>query len=285
VLLTGPGWTGWDDSASLRDNLESCGRTIRAILWYKPERCVEPGEHPCPATVCYNEAWWPDWRAARECVASRVERVVCHHMEDLPRMQAPPEVLGGHAYKLYHLPHAADSAAFARHSRLWSERDIPCLVWGALSPEFYPLRCRFAKMVRSGFVPGQVLNHPGYRLANLEACDRQKERYAAMLGRTKLALVCSSIYRYGLAKYVEAAAAGCCVVGDAPPDFAETIGQGMVGIDPNASDDTILHVVRSALANDVDSLDRARACQAAARRWHGMRRYAECLKNILSGVY
>jgi hypothetical protein len=105
---------------------------------------------------------------------------------------------------------------FYRASRPWPQRDIPVLLTGTLSPEVYPLRCRLAELIRARKIPGRIHPHPGNYLASLEACDAQERHYAELLGRTKVFLTCSSRYRYALAKYVEAAMAGCCVMSDLP---------------------------------------------------------------------
>lgn len=283
VTVTGPGWMNWDDTLCMADNLDKEPNHFDAIWWYKPDRCIEPEKRACPAMVCYNESNWDDWKAFRECKASKADVVVIHHQTDIEQFRPPLSVANGYQPRQLHwMAHAADCEFFAKHSLPWSERDIDCLVTGVLSPEIYPLRCRMATMVRDGRLPGVVHNHPGYRLANLGACECQRERYAKMLGRSKIALVCSSIHRYGLAKYVEAAAAGCCVAGDVPPDFALTLGPAMLVLD-DMSDEEIADKLGVALGYG-SARDRAVACQKAARRSHSMRRYAENIERILRGI-
>lgn len=284
VTVTGPGFGDWNNDLTLRDNLNKHPVEYDAIWWYKPDACKEPEHHPCPATVAYNEAWWDDWKAFRECKATAVENIVCHHMNDLERFAPPEDIVGKYRAKAFHISHCADCAFFAKFSKPWAERDIDVLVTGTLSPEFYPLRARVATMVRDQQLPGIIRNHPGTRLMNLDMCDAQREEYARMLGRTKVAIVCSSIYNYGLAKYAETAAAGCCVCGDIPPDYADTLAQGMLEIKPEWGDGTIKHTILNALDTDKDTHERARACQKLARKWHSMKHYAENASSILRGL-
>lgn len=284
VTVTGPGWSEWDDALCMADNLDKEPNRFDAIWWYKPDRCIEPEKRACPALVCYNESWWPDWKAFLECKASRADVVVIHHQADIDKFRPPSSVAGGYQPRQLHwMAHAADCEFFAKHCLPWSARDIDCLVTGVLSPEIYPLRCRLAAMVRDRRLPGLVHPHPGYRLSDLRACELQREQYAKMLGRSKIALVCSSVHKYGLAKYVEAAAAGCCVAGDIPPDFAETLGPAMLAMD-DLSDDAIVVKIRTALAAGEEARERALACQQASRRHHSMRRYAENIERILRGI-
>lgn len=282
VTVTGPGWKDWHDDWPLQDNLDSHPTRYSAIWWYKPEDCVAPERRSIPAIVSYNEAWWSDWKAFLECKATRADAVICHHENDLDMFNPPIHVAEDYRPKVYHMPHAVDCRAFAEHCRPWTLREIPCVLTGVLSPEYYPLRCRIAELIRSGRIEGQVINHPGYRLADLEACDAQRERYVKTLGNSKVAIATASRFGYGLAKYVEAAAAGCVVAGDVPPDYEPTLGRHMVRLEQDTPDDEICELVSEAVRQRIVS--RAVATQQTARRWHSMTRYAEGVRAILRWV-
>jgi hypothetical protein len=125
-----------------------------------------------------------------------------------------------------HIPHAAKESLFSRYSKPWKDREIDILVAGVQSPEIYPERHRLSVAAKGGLLGSRTVhirNHPGYRLKNHIEVRQQEEEYARTLGNSKFVICCSSIYKYGLSKYVEAVAAGACVLGDVPPEFAYTL--------------------------------------------------------------
>ena len=222
VTLTGQGWPGWDNARRAVDNIDD--RT-GAVLWYKWQGSIKDGVSPIigPREVSkrwltietYNEAWWPDDLASRQVIDSGTRLVICHHWNDMPRFDLAKRETG---CKVVHIPHAAEASIFSKAYRPWDERDIDVLLTGTINPEVYPLRSRFARLIAEGKMPGNAVHypHPGCRVADLATADAKVAEYAAMLGRSKVALVCGSIHNYALAKYFEAAMAGCCVVGSRP---------------------------------------------------------------------
>ncbi|MEX0717774.1 MAG: glycosyltransferase [Planctomycetaceae bacterium] len=281
VVLSGPGWPDYDAARTLRQNMARILPEADAILWYKPlgspevPALVAPADRDVPAVCAYNECYWPDRRALRECQASRTDLAVCHHRNDMARFE--PVSGEDRAPRTVWIPHAADEM-FARAVRRWEERDIACLLTGAVDPDVYPLRTRLARLIAAGRLQGaEVLPHPGYRLDSPAACEAQERRYAEMLGRTKLVLTTGSRYGYGLAKYPEAALAGAGLAGDVPPDFAETLGPHMVRLSLEDSDQELCAKVREALADDEQLRGLAARGQLAAAEAHSMELYAERL--------
>jgi hypothetical protein len=278
--LSGQGWDDWDDAASIQDNINSTYPLADAILWYKPLGSVrdkvpairDPYARNIPAVAIYNEAYWPDDRAVNECTNSATDLVIYHHQADAERFCGLPAV---------HIPHCADPEIFVSAGRWWFQRTTPLLVTGTLNPDVYPLRTRVADLIAAGRLPGKVLPHPGYRLGSLQECDRQQMAYARELGNARHVFCCSSIYNYGLAKYVEAAQAGARVIGDVPPDFERSLGPHMVRVEYDASDDEIVRVIRSAIDHDLHWP--ALEGQKVAMEQHGVAGYCERLLGIIEG--
>eukprot|EP00913_Durusdinium_trenchii_P013432 g12613.t1 len=181
------------------------------------------------------------------------------------------------------IPHAA-SELFLHASRPWNARDINCLLVGNLDAAVYPLRARLARLIASGAISGTVRPHPGYRLETLQACEAQEQDYANALGRAKIVLVDSSLYNYGLAKYPEAALAGACLAGDAPPDFDESLNRCLLTLAPEDSDAQLVDTIRRALADDKSLCRQAAIGQQAAAADHGMPLYAERLLAAIRGL-
>ena len=279
--LSGPGWTNWGESATLEQNISRIMPDAEAILWYKPlgnERngvppVIESHRHSIPTVEVFNEAWWPERRAYNECMQAGTDLVIHHHLSDAKQFAGIPAV---------HIPHCANQHVFTRHAREWEDRDISLLVVGALDKEIYPLRTRVAEMIKSGAFPGAwVRKHPGYRLPDLEACDWQQDDYARELGRAKLVLCCASKYNYGLAKTVEAAQAGACVIGDVPPDFEFTLGPHMMSLDNAWSDNDLRRAINAYIKSNPWPF--ANGGQDVAVRHHGIDVYCHRLISAVEG--
>ena len=72
--------------------------------------------------------------------------------------------------------------------------------------------------------------------------------YAQHLGRSRIALVLGIKFDYALAKYPEAAMAGCLLIGDVPRQLHNTLGRYMVGIESDMPDEQIIQEVLVASA-------------------------------------
>ncbi len=302
-LLTGQGWPDYRDDVSLSANIEKLMPDADAILWYKPDghqkSCIPPlidswhrpkadsSPGNIPSIAIYNEAWWPDRRAWNECWQTMTDLIIAHHQKDLKQFHRHPKCqTPGDSYnpKVVHIPHATPVDLFAKYALPWNERDIACTVTGTIGKEFYPLRTRFAHLIASGKLPGLIRSHRGYTLPTLQRCREQEIEYAKWLGRTKIALVCSSCYGYGLAKYVEAAAAGCLVAGDVPIDYEETLGMCMLRIDPKHSDDRLVGQIEGALADDRLTNLAGQRCRRAVVEHHSMTDYVDKLLDAIRGL-
>lgn len=276
VVLSGQGWEGYNTEISLRKNIARLQPHANAIFWYKPlggkgiPPIIEPDIRDIPAVASYNEAWWPDHAALKECQSTRTDLVICHHKADMPQFE-PPAGQRGPAVEW--IPHAAKTSLFAESALAWSGRDIPCYLTGNTSAEVYPLRAKFKELLESKQIPGKIRRHPGYSLQSLAQCNKQAQEYAANLGKTKIALVCASKYNYGLAKYVEAAMAGACLLGDVPPDFAHSFGPHIIPVNSSMSLLKIKHVIMEALEDEDALARRAALGQQAAVLYHNMERY------------
>jgi hypothetical protein len=266
AILTGQGWEDWQDNLSLQENIDQCCMNKPDfILAYKPLGCkgVEPIQEVrnCSVPMCltYNECW-NDVDTRAEIYDTQADLVVCHHINDLRRLgslriNSPHKDV--RERWVFHIPHCAKPELFNRFNKPWNDREILVLLTGTLSPEFYPLRCRLNRLIQSNKIQAQVLKHPGTRLKNLEACTRQEERYAEMLGNTKISLVCSSKYKYGLAKYIESWMAGCYVIGDLPPEFETHFSDSIGVITPEMTDEQIITMIQVALDNERQSTQNA----------------------------
>jgi hypothetical protein len=99
--------------------------------------------------------------------------------------------------------------------------------------------------------------------------------YAQHLGRSRIALVLGIKYSYALAKYPEAAMAGCLLIGDVPQELDATLGQYIVRLQPEMSDAQIIQTVSWWLEHDTAAQEQAAASQRLALEQFTMEHYAE----------
>lgn len=268
-ILTGPGWLSWSDGAKGWDNLREFAPDV--VDLYKPlgtrealpVRDVADIRDHALTVMRFNEAWWPDWRAQAEAVQAGVKLVVCHHANDLCRFRK---------VKAIHIPHAACYETFHIRSD-FEQRPIQCLLSGVQSADIYPWRETFAGMIKGGMIPGVVRKHPGYRVQPSQ-WHSQLTEYAKDLKSSVIALCCPSIYRYALAKYVEAAMAGCVLAGEVPHERCEEFREHMIELAPSMEAKDVAEVIRSELADAGRLRQRARLAQEWALR-NTMACYAE----------
>lgn len=161
-------------------------------------------------------------------------------------------------------------------SKLWASRPVSALVVGHASPEVYPLRARMAMMVEAGMIPGAVhMAHPGWVAKDGTAVISNQAFYARQLRRAKVCLFDSSIYRYAVRKFVEAALAGCLVVSDMPSERQAEFIETIVVVDNKASAAEIATTVRWWVSHD-----EARARRVARARAVALEKYT-CRKMVV----
>jgi hypothetical protein len=129
--------------------------------------------------------------------------------------------------------------------------------------------------MQAGRLPGEVRSHPGYRTTSVAETSEQFVDYARHLGRSRIALTLGITYRYALAKYPEAAMAGCLLIGDVPEELAPTLGRYMVRLEPDMPDEQIVDTVAWWLENDQAAQEMAAQSYALARSAFTMEHYAE----------
>lgn len=259
LVLSGPGWPDYDVSAPVQDNLDRLLPGADLVLWYKPlgdenaPALIDPQSLSVPACLRFNEAWWPRRRAMKEVIESGTQLVICHHANDVRRFRRYQNV----EPVVIHIPHCAERSIFARAALPQNERSIPVLLTGKIHKRTYPLRHRFAGLIRSGCVPGEVREHPSYELDSEDAVLKQVQAYAGQLGRAKIVVVDSSRYRYPLSKYTEAAMAGALVVGDMPESPPPGFSDFVVPVNPRSSNTRIVRLLMDWLNDDFRRQERA----------------------------
>jgi hypothetical protein len=275
MLFTGPGFEGYDGDASVGENLKRMGFEPQVAWGYKCHEMSGFADLKAMKVCCYNESWWPDNRAANECIEQEINLIVCHHYNDIPRFD-----LASVNADVIHIPHAANPVIF-RGDVKTVNRPFGCLLTGAIDKDIYPLRWNMDRAILMGNLPGsKIRRHPGYRLQSEAACDQQFADYALALKSVKVSLCCTSKYRYFLAKIVESIMAGCIVVTDWPddPEFDEYLAEHCVLVDSKAAPAEIVDRINSELPGLWGKCEKEHqmqaAGQAAALKHFSTERYA-----------
>jgi len=232
LKMTGQGWDDWNNSLSALENVRKIMPDADAIYTYKLKGNVGLQIPPVIDAKglsrgyfvvqrfqeCWepNKAWGPTKKVSDFVLSEGVDLAILSHANDSKRLRKA----GKAGVQIAVIPIAAKPSIFVGASRPWDERDIDILLTGNIGSRHYPLRTRFAELINAGKLPGRCHIHvrPGNWAEDIEDANSKLNEFALMLGRSKISLCCSSKYKYPLAKYVESAMAGCCVVGDMPED-------------------------------------------------------------------
>jgi hypothetical protein len=287
--LCGQGWETWNNNLTAQENIDRNMPDCDVVLWYKPlghkdaPPLREPENVKQLTVETYNEAWWPDGKAAKDVIQTKTKLVICHHANDVHQFDT---VGKSHEFVVAHLPHCATKQIFAKAALPWDQRNIDFLLTGTISPEFYPLRERWAGLIRDNArrrpkekLPGnvQVHRHPGYELNGIEQCEEAVAKYAAILGRSKIVLGCSSKYKYHLARFPEAAMAGCLHLSDLPKQFPAFATSWFLEV-PAADWRTGTLILRAKLAYELGQRrgkEKSLEIQASAMQFASMECYAD----------
>jgi hypothetical protein len=274
LTVWGKGFPDYDDDAPLYDNIKRVfGATAFDLVHvYKPKDHQAVAACPILKSIDYNEAW--NHRVTiKEVLQNDIRLVIFHHTNDLTALKTRWRFSKGRV--LRYIPHCAERAIFEPAAMPWQDRTVSVLLSGALRSRFYPLRRRCAQLIRAGQLPGEIREHPGKRTAGADETREQFVDYAQHLGRTRVALVLGITFDYALAKYPEAAMAGCLLVGEIPRELYATLGRYMVGLESDMPDAQIIQEVCWWVEHDDEAQALAAASQQLALSAFTMERYAE----------
>lgn len=239
--LSGVGWDDYREDKTVDWNAQNLMPDCDAIFTYKPLGTKEvPAlrefRNAKPLKVeAWNECWHPNQAMMKSAAAAGIQLAILHHANDAKHWVGCEQ----HGIKTVHIPHCAAVEVYAS-TKPWEEREIPVLLTGVLSREYYPLRCQLADLIRCGKIPGEIYPHPGYRLGSVEECDQQQKKYAQALSNAKLVLGCTSKFKYRLARIPEIAMAGAVNVCDLPDQDYNELSSIIVPLAADADDSWLI---------------------------------------------
>ena len=247
LKISGPGWEGFDSA----DNVEKRFKPD-LVWWYKPFDIPGYKNVKAPKCLSYNEMWDKVW-TVNEIRGSKSGLVICHHHNDIEKYKG---ILEPNKFKLVHNPHCGEIKIFKDYGLT---KDIDVLFVGINSKKVYPLRNKLLKKVQpliqeAGF-NFQRFKHPGYRLKSYKEVQKHTIKYAMAINRAKIAVTCSSVYRYALAKYAEIPLCKTALCADMPHENMDWYDKWMIQIGPESKPRVIADKIISYL-KDKDSLEK-----------------------------
>jgi len=211
------------------------------IDWYKPLEIPGYKDVKIPRCIRYNEMYDIKW-TTKEIKKSNSDIVICHHLNDMPNYKLIKSA------KFLNIPHCAEKTVFKDYGQ---RKIYDVLLTGRISAS-YPLRTRFEKLIKtkmSKYFNCEILSYPGFTVPNLNH-PHVLDGFARMVNQSKIALTCSSKYKYALAKYIEIPMCGSLLAADLPDERHEFFKKYMLVIDPSDSDQTIIDKLAYYIEND-----------------------------------
>jgi len=251
VIFTGPGFSYFDKSKSLQENIISFRVNFDLVMWYKPlnENYTFDKNAFMPFQTClrYNEMWDEEW-TRKEIDESNTNLIICHHYNDFLKYKEIYQ--DDEDKKFVYIPHCANNNVFRV---LDVHKDIDILISGVLKEKHYPLKHRLYNLIKSHRETtlsqyNIVLHeHPSYH--NKQSFQNVSQiEYNAIINRSKLCLACTSKHKYRLGKYVEIPMAGSVILGDLPFED-ERFKDFVVEVNNTMSDTEILEIIKNTLNN------------------------------------
>tara|TARA_B100000131_G_C18059963_1_gene590040 strand:- start:191 stop:1141 length:951 start_codon:yes stop_codon:yes gene_type:complete len=231
VKYWGIGWNGYNQNLSVSDNLKTLDKTFDIVIAYKPLEMKGFKDIPYPKCLRYNEMWDTRW-TLREIGESGCELVICHHLNDCNRYKG----MNINGVRFIYVGHCIEPNVFKDY-KLSKRFDL--MLGGHISHYHYPLRARLRNILISmkGRYRIYIHPHPGYDLDDAHT-NKYLIDFAKRINESRIAVTCSSKYRYRLGKYVEIPACNTVIAGDLPGDNADNYNY-IIQIDNTMSDSQI----------------------------------------------
>lgn len=283
LILTGPGFSNFDETKSLQQNIINFNIPFSLVIWYKP---LNDNYHfdknaimPFKTCMRYNEMWDEEW-TRKEIDESKTDIIISHHYNDYLKYK--------HLYKddnnkqFYYIPHCSNTNVF---KPLYKEKPIDILISGVTKEKHYPLKFRLANLIikhkddKLKDYNIHVHNHPSYK-GDFSFENINQINYNNIINQSKLCLACTSKYNYRLGKYVEIPMAGSIILGDLP--FEDTqFSDFVVEINNQMSDDDILNVIINTL-NDKNVMKQKRDIGLEWSKNHTVKCYVNRFIQVIS---
>jgi hypothetical protein len=254
-IMWGPGFDGWDPALTMELNLYKRFGKLEEFdavflshsysslnVRHTPPSAAFLGNKPTVVLlheVLAVEAFEPSGTRAPICDVSTID-IVLHayvesEMDPYYASRAKARIAEGKSrlanQTIEHLQHHVRSDLFSPPENGDNARDIDVLLVGRCHTPLYPLRARWAQLIKDGHWKSALhFETPYGRQHTWTDTERrtQQQDYADVLKRAHIVLCCSSHWRYMLGKYTEIASSGAFIISDVPThmplEFIENMG-------------------------------------------------------------
>ena len=231
VKYWGIGWDGYNQSLSVSENLKTLDTVFDIVIAYKPLEMKGFKNISYPKCLRYNEMWDTRW-TLREIGESGCNLVICHHLNDCNRYKS----MNINGVSFIYIGHCIEPAVFKDY-KLQKKYDL--MLGGHVSQRHYPLRARLRNILIGLERRYRIYihPHPGYDLKDAHT-NKYLIEFAQRINESRIAVTCSSKYRYRLGKYVEIPACNTVIAADLPHDNADDYNY-MIQLDNTMSDGQI----------------------------------------------
>lgn len=288
VVISGPGFSGWDVTKSGVWNVENLG--CHVVWGYKLGGCelgpllndVEEVSKKYLTVESYNECWpgtedgfkaemHPGGGAvSQECAKAKTGLVICHHENDLERVDVS---YGG---RKVHIPHCADPNIFTGEGS--KQRNY--ILTGVCGHDHYPVRHRWWKII-SRMADATYFRRPPNRVDSIERAEQHVQDYAHVLATSSVKLGCASRWKYPLGHFVESAMSGTIQVASMPDPIPPGFEKFVIPVAPHYGEQEMIEAASYALSN-AEELGQEARLEALKR--YTTDHYADMFLKAVSGV-
>lgn len=237
-------YNDYDEKKTIKENLNNLGITFDFIIIYNPSDYIGLSNLNIPKIIRYNEMHHKN-KVLEELNDNKINIVICHLYNDFVYFR---DKYTTEYRKFYYISHCIDHSIFKNHEQ---QKIYDILISGSLYNKIYPLRNKIYNMYKKNKLKKFKVflqNHPQYKIEDAYT-DKYAIEYSKIINQSHIAITCSSIYKYRLAKYTEIPASGTVLGGDIPKSHIEDNFNFIINITNDMNDSEIIETFDYYLSN------------------------------------
>jgi len=248
----GPGFEEYDETQSVRKNIDLLENIPDLIVAYKPLEMKGIKDVDIPVCLRYNETYDWDW-TTKEIDGSGAEFVIFHHKNDKYIPMSRYQDHYGDKIKFVHIPHCAEKEVFKDYGM---KKKYDIMIGGSIKSQtllgqHYPLRNKLEGILQKMFDMGYKVYHhphPGY-IHDDAYTDKYLIDFAKAINEAKICLTCSGAPKSRFGKYIEIPMCGTAIAADIPNQDEDEFKEFVIELTVDMSDSEIIAKLREYLDN------------------------------------
>ena len=246
----GPGWDGYDNNISVKENIKMLDSLPDLVVTYKPLDMIGMKDIDIPVCLRYNEMYDFNW-TTKEIDESGAEFVICHHENDMD----PYIKHYGDKVKFVHIPHCGKKEVFQDYG---FEKEYDFMIGGAtnvntaVTGQHYPLRDRMVGILQKlGDMGYKVYKHPHPGYTHDDAyTNKYLIDFSKAINKAKICITCSGAPKSRFGKYIEIPMSGTAIAGDLPGQDQDEFKDFVIELTMDMSDEDIIDKLRWYIHNE-----------------------------------